>query len=303
MIQLHGVFPPLATPFETEKVAIKRLQKNLEILGSFELTGYVLLGTNGEAPLLHELEKVQLIKTARMLMPDDKTLIVGSGMETINATVRMSKIAAEYGADALLIITPFYFKGQMNSAALSAYFREVADKVKLPLLLYNVPKVTGISLDPSVVAELSDHERIIGIKDSSGDMQYILKLLAAIPADFPVLSGNASTFAPALAAGATGGILGIANALPEPFVEICNEMKAGNSTAAFALQKLVLDAIRVSIGSNGVPGVKAMMDIRGLYGGPPRKPLQPVDNDTYDKIHAAVTALKDAGAISHESVL
>jgi 4-hydroxy-2-oxoglutarate aldolase len=303
MLRLQGIFPPLTTPFENEKISIPRFQKNLEMLSGFDLTGYVLLGSNGEAPLLHELEKVQLIKSARMITPDDKTLIAGAGMETINATVRMSKIAAEYGADALLIITPFYYKGQMDGDALYDYYMSVADKVKLPVLLYNVPKITGLSLPVETAVKLSDHDKIIGIKDSSGDLLYLMKLRNALPDDFIIFSGNASTFAPALAAGAAGGILGIINGMPEPFARIYQAHQKDDKAEAMKIQKQVLEIIGKTIGTRGVPGVKALMDIRGFYGGPPRTPLKQLDNDVFDEIKEELKLLEKAGIIEHISLL
>lgn len=303
MLNLHGIYPPLTTPFENEKVSVSRLQKNLEILSSHELAGYVLLGSNGEAPLLHELEKIQVIKAARMITPDTRTLIIGTGMESINATVRMSKIAAEYGGEVLLVITPFYYKGQMDGAALKEYFLQVADKVKLPLLIYNVPKVTGVSIPPETVAELSGHDRIIGIKDSSGDMNYLLRLLAAVPEDFTVLCGNATIFTSALAAGASGGILGLANGLPEPLASIYSLVSQGDVRSAMEIQLHILPIIAATIGGHGVAGVKALMDIRGMQGGAPRTPLISVADDIMKSIREELKSLESAKVISHLSLL
>jgi 4-hydroxy-2-oxoglutarate aldolase len=297
MKEIRGILPPLTAPLVSDKISINRLHKNLEIFARQELGGYVLLGSNGEAVLLHEIEKEQMIKAARLVVPDDRILIVGTGMETVNQTVRMTRIAADNGADFALVITPFYYKKAMTDEALIAYFTAVAEKTKLPILIYNVPATTGITISIAAVRELAKLDRIVGIKDSSGDLPYLLNLCAQLPRDFQILCGNASIFASALLAGARGGILGIANALPEPFIQIWRHVQAGEIEAAMTLQKNMMHAVRATIGEHGVAGVKAAMDLRGLYGGPPRLPLLPCSKETVQDMRTVIEDLVAQGII------
>lgn len=297
MKEIRGILPPLTAPLVNDKISINRFHKNLEAFSRQELGGYVLLGSNGEAVLLHEIEKEQMIKAARLVVPDDRVLIVGTGMETVNFTVRMTRIAADNGADFALVITPHYYKKAMNDDALIAYYTAVAEKTKLPILIYNVPGTTGVSISVAAVRELAKLDRIVGIKDSSGDLTYLLNLCAALPPEFQIICGNASIFASALLAGARGGILGIANAVPEPFIEIWRRIGAGDAETAMTLQKAVLPVIRATIGEHGVAGVKAAMDLRGIYGGPPRLPLLPCAKEAVQEMKKLIEDLAERGII------
>ena len=302
MVRLEGVIPPVVTPFIGDKVSVNKFHDNLEILSKHKMNGIVLFGSNGEAVLLHEMEKVQLLKAARLVTPDDKTLIVGTGGESINATTRLSNIAADYGADAVLVITPHYYQKFMNDEALITFYTSVANKVKLPLIIYNMPAITGVSISPKAVAALSSHEKIVGIKDSSGNLTYLEEVIAATDDNFKVVCGNASIFASAVIAGASGGILGIANVIPEPMVQIYNLIKEEKIQEAISLQHSVLAAIKEIIGDNGVPGVKAGMSMRGLNGGVARLPLLPCADAVKKKIDKEIEALVNAGIIKGKNI-
>jgi 4-hydroxy-2-oxoglutarate aldolase len=162
----------------------------------------------------------------------------------------------------------------------------VADKVRTPILIYNIPQVTGVSISVDTVARLAKHERIIGIKDSSGNINYMLDLCSALPKDFTILAGNAGSFVPALLAGAKGGILGIANVLPEPAVKMYQLFRDGKSDKAMELQKAFLPAIRLIMGDLGIPGIKLGMNMRGAYGGEPRLPLLPCNDSDRELLNA-----------------
>lgn len=302
MVRLDGVFTPVTTPFIGDKLSINKFHENLELLSKHKLNGIVLFGSNGEAVLLHEMEKIQMLKAARLVTSDDKALIAGTGGESINATTRLSNIAADYGADALLILTPHYYKKFMTDDALVTFFTSVANKVKLPVIIYNMPAITGVTISPKAVAALSQHEKIIGIKDSSGNMSYLEELIQATPDDFKVMCGNASIFASALIAGASAGILGVANVIPEPLVQIYNLVKEDKIAEAISLQQKLLATIKAIIGDNGVSGVKAAMTMRGLNGGVARLPLLPCSDTVKRHIDEEIQGLVNKGIIKDKNI-
>jgi 4-hydroxy-2-oxoglutarate aldolase len=190
----------------------------------------------------------------------------------------------------------------MTDEALITYFSNVADKVGTPILIYNIPQVTGVQMSMEAMAKLSEHENIVGIKDSSGNMTFMLELCQNLPDNFIILSGSANIFALTLAAGALGGILAISNVIPEPFVEIQKLFSAGKHNEAVTLQERLLKAVYAIQVKNGVPGVKAAMDLRGLYGGPPRRPLLPASKETVEEIDAILENLVDEKLIPAKKI-
>ena len=241
-MNLTGIFAPLTTPFVDGKVALDRLAANVARYERHGLAGYLLLGSTGEAALLTQDERLAVLGAARAAIPRQRTLIAGVGMESTADTVRMAVAAAAAGADAALVVTPSYFRAQMTEAALLAHYSAVADASPLPVLLYNVPRFTGVVIPPAAVERLAAHPNVAGLKDSAGDIGWLVDVLARVPATFQVLCGAAGVIQTALAAGAVGGILAIADVLPEPCVALFREHAAGRAAAALALQRRLLPA-------------------------------------------------------------
>ena len=178
MMELEGIYAPIPTAFKDEEIAYNKLKYNLEIWGRSKLDGLVVLGSNGEYVLLDEEEKVALTAFVRENFPTDKPVIAGTGCESTKATVRLTKRCAEAGADAVLVLNPSYYKSSMTNEALSRFYTEVADTSPVPVILYNMPRNTGINMSDQLVSELSKHPNIIGIKDSSGNIVQIAGILA-----------------------------------------------------------------------------------------------------------------------------
>jgi 4-hydroxy-2-oxoglutarate aldolase len=197
----------------------------------------------------------------------------------------------------VLVVTPSYFRAQMTEAALIAHYTAVADASPLPVLLYNVPQFTGVVIPPTAVERLAAHPNVAGLKDSAGDIGWLVDVLGRVPASFQVLCGAAGVVQTALAAGAVGGILAIADVLPEPCVALFREHASGRPAAALALQRRLLPAIRLIAGRLGVAGVKAAMDERGLAGGAPRPPLLPVSESDRAAVRACLAALVEPGVL------
>ncbi len=280
MIKFHGIFPPIPTPFDASGgLDVDALDRNLAWWNEHDLTGYVLLGSNGEAVHLEEVEKLALIARVRAALPDARSIIAGTALASTGATVDLTTAAAEAGADAALVLPPFFYKSQMTAEALVAHFATVADRSPVPILLYNMPANTGIDIDPTVVVELSKHERIAGIKDSSGNVAKLGEIRRATDPAFAILAGSASFLLPALAIGADGGILALANIAPEVCSRIARLAERGDWREAAELQRRIIRANAAVTRRWGVPGLKGAMDLLGLAGGPPRPPLLPLSED------------------------
>lgn len=284
MANFEGVFIPVVTPFRGEEVAYDRLAANLARWNELGLAGYVVLGSTGEFPLLSESEKERLLATAREHVPLSKPLIGGTGGESTPAAIRLTKRAAELGVDAVLIITPSYYKRAMTPTALERHYRAIADASPVPVLLYNFPANTGINLEPETVARLAEHPNIRGIKDSSGNVPQAAELIRLTPKTFQVLVGSAAAFLPALLLGGSGGVLAVGNVAPRECVELYGlaRERRWEEARELAFRVNAVDTgIRVRF---GIGGLKAALDLLGYYGGPPRMPLAAPDPDGIEEI-------------------
>jgi 4-hydroxy-2-oxoglutarate aldolase len=297
-MNLHGVLLPLTTPFEGGAVAPDRLAAAISRYETHGVAGYLVLGSTGEAALLDEDEKVALLSAAREAIPRARTMLAGVGVESTAGTVRLARRAADAGADALLVLTPFFFRTRMTPEALVRHFSAVADASPVPILLYNVPVYTSLVIPPAVVETMASHANVIGLKDSAGDLPWLLDVLARVPKTFEVVSGSAPAFLPSLAVGAVGGILAIGDAFPELAVGVHRLHVEGRNAEALAVQKELGAATRAVIGAHGIAGVKAAMDARGLPGGEPRPPLLPLGASTRGAIAAEVDRLLSPGLLA-----
>ena len=283
-LSLDGIFPPLTTPFENDKISIKHFANNINKLNSTNLSGYVVLGSNGESCFLTHEEKLVLIKEAKKQASKNKIIISGTGSDSIIETISLTNDAASVGSDVALILTPSFFKGSMNHEALLEYFTLVADKIKIPLLIYNVPKFTNVTIEPRTVEILSKHKNIIGIKSSSTDIAYLGEILNSVSSDFNVIAGTASILYAGLCLGASGGILACANILPDECVKVYELFNVGNLDEARLWQNKLLSVNKAVTATFGVAGLKKAMDLLGYYGGLPRSPLQKLNKNSEEKL-------------------
>jgi 4-hydroxy-2-oxoglutarate aldolase len=274
-IDLHGIFPPITTPFNDGKVAYDKLASNVEKWNRTGLKGFVVLGSNGEYVYLSEEEKRAVVGTVAQAAAVGMLIIAGTGCESLTETLRLTEDCAELGARAALVVTPHYYSGRMNEAALVKYYSELADQSPIPILLYNVPKFTHLNMAADFVARLSKHPRIIGIKDSSGNVIQLGEILNAVAQDFNVLVGTAGVLFAGLTLGCGGGVCALANVAPEACVKIFDLVKTGDLEAARKLQLKMIPVNQAVTAVYGVPGLKAAMDMLGYFGGDPRLPLLP----------------------------
>lgn len=289
--KLSGIFAPIPTPFVNEEIAYDKLEANLQRWARTRLAGIVVLGSNGEAPFLDEDEKVSLVSFCRRHFPGDKAVIAGTGCESTRATIRLTKRCADAGVEAVLVISPHYFKASMSSEALERFYQEVADASPVPVLIYNMPGNTGLNLPPSLVTRLARHPNITGIKDSSGNIVQIAEIIANAPPDFSVFAGSASFLLPSLILGARGGTLAAANVIPGICADIYELALAGRTEEASVLQKKILRLNAAVTSRFGVAGLKAALDMIGYYGGPPRRPILPLGDTERAEIRSILVEL------------
>lgn len=274
-IDLHGVFPPITTPFVDGKVAYDKLASNVEKWSRTGLKGFVVLGSNGEYVYLSEEEKRRVVDSVVQSAADEMLIIAGTGCESTTETLKLTEDCARLGAHAALVVTPHYYAGRMKEAALTKHFSELADQSPIPILLYNVPKFTHINMAADFVARLSEHPNIVGLKDSSGNVIQLGEILNGVAKDFNVLVGTAGVLFSGLTIGCAGGVCALANVAPQECVNIFDRVKAGDLEAARDLQLRMIPVNQAVTAVYGVPGLKAAMDMLGYFGGDPRPPLLP----------------------------
>ncbi|MEI6670032.1 MAG: dihydrodipicolinate synthase family protein [Acidobacteriota bacterium] len=276
MMNLHGIYPPCITPFTDGQIDTAGLAHNTARWMTTGLRGLLALGSNGEAAFVDEDESERVVATMREHTPRDRVLLVGTGRQSTAATIEATRRASRAGADAVLVLTPFYFKSQMTPDALVDHYRAVADASPVPVLLYNFTNVTGINLAPDTVALLSQHPNIVGQKDSNGDVGQVAAIVARVAADFPLLVGSAGTLYPSMMVGASGAIIAVANVVPDLCVRLYDLVRAGRHDEARILQRRLTPLAVAVTGTYGIAGLKAVMQIAGYAGGAPRMPLRPV---------------------------
>jgi 4-hydroxy-2-oxoglutarate aldolase len=205
-------------------------------------------------------------------------------MESTRATVALTRSVAELGADAVLVLTPHYYKARMTPDALRLHFEAVADASPVPVYLYSVPAFTGLPWPPGLAAALAPHPRIGGMKESSGDVGLLARVVSSVPDRFEVACGNALVFYPALCAGACGGVLAVANCVPRAAAALYRAFVAGDHARARRLQEALLPLAAAIATSHGVAGLKLAMGLAGLRGGEVRSPLLPAPASALDEL-------------------
>ncbi len=292
-MDLSGVHIPATTPFDpvTGDLDVVAMRANVRRWLEEPVRGIVTAGSTGEAVYLDRVERRRLVEAVREVVPDDRILVAGTGAESTRETLRLTEDAVEAGADAVLVMPPSFYGGAMTPEILRRHFETVADASGAPLILYQVPlRFSTLDWPTGLVAELSRHENVIGIKDSRGDLDLVADLVSACADDFQVLVGNGALLYASLELGAVGGVLGVANLTPGDAARLVAAFAEGRSSEAGRLQERVGPVHKEVVAGLGVPGVKAGLDLLGMEGGEPRPPLRPVDDAGRGRVESALRA-------------
>jgi len=287
--KLSGIFTPVVTPFVNDVPDLDALTYNLTQLRKTDIKGFFALGSNGEYKSLTSEEQLLVLEVFAQ-EKGDKIVMVGTGCESTKETIEKSHVAAQMGFDYVSVLTPHYFAKQMDATTLVRYYERVAEKVSVPVLLYNAPQFAGgVQIPSKAVVELSKHPNIAGMKDSSaaGPARFLSEVDPED--DFAILAGSMSLLYPSLHMGATGGVISLANVVPEACVELYELFAQGQYEEAKDLSAGLIRLNQAISGTWGVAGVKAAMELVGLKGGRPREPLTPAPDEAIAQIRQALT--------------
>jgi 4-hydroxy-2-oxoglutarate aldolase len=276
---LGGLLVPVTTPFDpvTGDIAPVSFRENLRRWLQTPINGVVLFGSTGEGALLDEEEMIRLADYARNVVPPMRPLIAGAGAESTRAVIRLSRRFASAGADAVLVHPPAYFGASLSPGDLRDHYIAVADGSPVPVIVYQIPKFTHVTLEAGLVAELSRHPNIAGIKDSSGDLKRFAEYTEACERGCRLFVGNGALLYAALELGAAGGIVALGLLAPDPYAKLFEHVRAGRLREAGSLQERLAPAHKQIVAAFGARGVKAALDLMGWHGGPPRQPLRPLN--------------------------
>ena len=297
-MKLRGVFPPLTTPFSADgEIDLKRLRENIEKYNQTKISGYVMNGSTGESVLLTWDEIEKLWGAAREAAGSDKQMIAGTGAESTAETIRHTRRAAAMGFDAALVRTPSYYKPSMTFEAETTHFSRVADASPIPVLIYSVPVFTGYTAEAPLVAKLATHPNIVGIKDSSGNVQRMKDIVSSTPKGFNALTGSALTLSEALEGGAVGAVLAIACVVPEACVDLYEASRRSDKERVEQIKKQAIAPAAALSTKFGIAGIKWAMDRLGYYGGEPRSPLLPVSEDVKQEVELLLASFGTTAAV------
>jgi len=274
---MEGVFVALTTPFAGDGVSTEGIRENVRRLNATDVAGYLVLGSTGECVSLTDTESLALVDAVLEAAAPGKRVIVGAAREWTRGTIDFIASLPARGVAAVLVRPPSYFKSKMTREALRAHYLAVAEASRHPVLVYNIPQNTGISLEPRLVIDLSTHPNIVGLKESGGSLAFLAEVIREVPESFRYFLGSAHVLLPGLEMGACGAILAVANAVPEMCAEIFRLSRSGKRDEARRLQLDLVPLTKTITETFGITGIKHAQDLRGYLGGPARPPLLSLD--------------------------
>jgi 4-hydroxy-2-oxoglutarate aldolase len=290
MNKLHGILLPTVTPFtDSEALDLDALAANIRKWRRAGISGFVLLGSTGERVHLEEGEYLRTLEVARAEIPAEDVFIAGVGQQSTRGTIAEIRNAVHCGADAVLVLTPHYYRSAISQETLIGFYNAVADSSPVPVLLYSMPALTAIKIEPETIARLSEHQNIVGVKDSSNDVASFAQTVELCLPGFVVLTGNGTVLLDALHAGANGGILAVGCVVPEICLEIFNAFHRADQERASLLQAKLTPFAAAVTTRYGIGGLKAALDMAGYHGGGVRSPLRPPD----DRARKEIASLLD----------
>ena len=288
---IRGVYPPIATPFDDQgSLDADALVANVDKWETTGLSGYVVAGSNGESVLLEDEEIVRAVEIVRKAAAPERRVIAGVGRQSTAATIALTKATTAAGSQFALVMTPSFYSGEMTAEALTRHYWAIADASPVPVLVYNVPKFTNLNIAPATVARIAQHENVVGIKDSAGDIPQVCDLVRLCPPEFDILIGNGPAFLSGMQLGASGGILAVANVAPRECVQVYEHVLTGEHAKARDIHLRTIEIGKAVTGRFGVAGLKATLDLLGYTGGAPRPPVLPASDEVRETIRQILVA-------------
>jgi 4-hydroxy-tetrahydrodipicolinate synthase len=283
---LCGILLPITTPFHADgDLNLVGLRSNIIKWNQTGISGYVVLGSTGERVHLDESEYIQVVEAARKEVSAEQIFIAGAGQQSTVGTIKeIKRVTTAASVDALLVITPHFYRPSLTQTTLAEHYEHVADESPVPLILYSMPALTGVKIEPETADRLSAHENIIGIKDSSADLEGLEKTVKLVPPDFAVLTGNGTILKEGLVAGACGAILAVGCVAPSLCIEIFEAVKSGETNRAVELQAKLTPLAAAVTTRFGIGGLKAALEMLGYTGGAVRAPLREADEEARAEI-------------------
>ncbi|CEA00339.1 4-hydroxy-tetrahydrodipicolinate synthase [Jeotgalicoccus saudimassiliensis] len=277
----EGVGVAMTTPFRNNTVDYDAFRSHIEYLIENNVQSIIVNGTTGESPTLSAEEIKELLRVGVETAAGRVPVIAGTGTNSTQQSIDLSVFAEETGADGVMLITPYYNKS--NQRGLIAHFTAIADSINIPVILYNVPARTGMSIEPETVLELSRHKNITAMKDAVGDLNYTINVLNLIDSEFSLYSGNDDNLTDFTALGGKGLISVVGNVIPGEMQEVYERIKSGDATARqrFATLMPVINAVQIDV--NPIP-VKALTAELGFGNYELRLPLLPLEETTRQTI-------------------
>jgi 4-hydroxy-2-oxoglutarate aldolase len=293
-LDLQGIYPPVPTFFDAEgNLDLATLRTHIRRLtepGNCWVAGIVALGSNGEAAHLDDAERDTVIRTIREATPAPVPVLAGASAQSTRGTIALCEAAARSGAAAALILPPSYFRSQMSMQALVRHYHAVADASPIPIAIYNMPNSTGgLDLDAATILAISEHPRVIGVKDSAGNITKLAEIASRARSGFRALAGSAGFLLPTLVVGGTGTVAALANILPRQCYDVIELFRQGKLAEARELQARLVPLNTAVTSGYGVPGLKAALDLSAGYGGAPRSPLLPLGESEREQIKRLLT--------------
>ncbi len=289
--KFKGVYPALVTPFNEDGVDEKLFRNLIDYVIKTGATGIVPCGTTGEFTSMRFEEKVEAIRIACDAAKGRVPVLAGTGAPHTRDAIIITKRAAEFGADAALVVSPYFLKP--SNKEVYEHYQKVANNSDIPIFAYNIPQVTGVPLHWTLIDGLQQIDGIAGLKDSSGDLVNLTTILVRRPAEFQVVIGHDEVALPALAAGCDGAILASANIFPDRYIKMQNELAEGDLKEAMIVQRSIQRTVRIIVNRGGGMAVKAALNMMGIPVGHARKPLLEGDSFTYEDIDELRTCLED----------
>lgn len=293
-LSLKGIFVPHITPFAGDgELDAEALKTCIRFWVEGGVSGLVPCGSNGEAPYLSREERMIVIETVVDEVNGKVPVIAGTGSMSTQETITLTKDAKDLGVDAALVVTPFYFK--LSNKEICEHYRTLLEAVDLPIIIYNVPKFTGFSVEPSLIAQLvSQNEEVVGVKDSSGSIGAITEIIRLVGDKVSVMAGTAEVVLPTLMLGGSGAIIAVANVFPKLCSRLYEAFRTGNQVETIKLQQRVSYVNEVLVRKhNQLSAIKEALKLRGLPSGDPRRPGLPLEGEEKKDIEDLMRTMQE----------